>query len=355
MEYRARILTCITLLLLAPVARSDEFVPPSVLPAGVECPPTATEVLIEPAPLWSSPWTVTVELGVGGGDLPGRLVPPPGFRPSRSFLFPLPSADLNGFINPRVALSYDLAPLVPGELGVAWQAFSGEGEAILLGYDPLAALVLPAIERLRRRDAAELWPALLLRPTPAQNALLRSRADVNLFDVTYSTWIGSDPAPVSARAGVQLRVGARLGTFFNDDRATAFGYEQWVSNWFAGAGPMAGVTGELPIGWAFAGRQQALFLGVDGGVLFGHTEQTFRETDLISRNPAYREARVCGDRSVPFLNVEAGLKSGANWGDRLSSRSASGTHGTGASATWARRGWTSRRSRCSSGWTTGSK
>jgi hypothetical protein len=320
MHHRALTLVCcVVLSFLTPAARADDIVPPSVLPAGVECPPTATEVLIEPAPLRPSPWTATVEIGVGGGDLPGRLIPPRGFRPSRPFLFPLPSADLGGFINPRVALSYDFAPLVPGELGVAWQAFSGEGDAILLGYDPLAALVLPAIER-RRRTAAEVWPALLLRATPAQNALLRSRADVNLFDVTYSAWLGSEPPPVGARAGVQLRVGVRLGTFFNDDRATAVGYEQWVSNWFAGAGPMAGLTGELPIGWAFMGRQQALFLGVDGGVLFGRTEQTFRETDLISLYPAYREACVCGDRSVPFLNVEAGLKCGPNWGDRFGSR-----------------------------------
>ena len=79
-----------------------------------------------------------------------------------------------------------------------------------------------------------------------------------------------------------------------------------------------GLTGELPIGWELNGRRQALFLGVDGGVLFGHAEQTFRETDLFADR--YREVRVCGDESVPFLNVEAGLRSGTGWADRLSSR-----------------------------------
>jgi hypothetical protein len=307
----ARVLGLLAAALLPATAagQADLPAPPSVLPFAETVPPSpaAVEVLAGPYPLRPPPWTVTAEIGVGGGDFSGTVIPPRGFKPSRPYHFPLPSARLDGFVNPRVAIARDLAPLVPGVLGVEWQGFSAEGEAILFGYDPVAAVILPVIERARRRGKADLYPALLIRPTPAHTAHLRSRADINLLDATYTDVLWERWDAVHPSTVVRWKVGGRLGGFFNDDQAVAFGYDQWVSNWYIGAGPLVGLSADVPLDPQIVSGMQALFVGVDGGVLFGRNRQRFRETDLFADRPRYREAVVCGDRAVPFLSVEAGV------------------------------------------------
>ncbi len=270
--------------------------PPPPPPVVIEPPPPpAVEVLTDPPLPWRMPWTISADLGVGDGGMYGTLAPPPGFHPTRRAVFPLPSARLDGFVNPRITLGYDLAPLVPGTLAVTWDAFFAEGDDLLIGPPPPG------------------------HAFPTVDALLRSRADVNLVDLTYSAVLWSGVRNDGPGATLAVKVGGRLGGFYTDDRAEGYGYGQWVSNWFFGAGPLVGLRGELPFGLSIAGRRPVLFAGVDGGVLFGRDHQTFREADLFARR-AYREACMCGDRSVPFLSAEAGVATRPGPDDRWRSR-----------------------------------
>lgn len=299
--------------------KAPELVPPPVIPVqaveAVPGEPSTTAILVD-GPIVTPQWTLTAEIGGGWGGLSGRLRPPAGSRLFRPALFPVPRAELDGFFNPRVAIGYELFT-APGELTLSWQSITSSGEAILLGYDPLAAMFLGYMKKARDKDERGLVPALAMRASPSTNAILTSRVDAQLVDLTYAHEVWRDTRGIGSGPSLKVKLGGRLGTFFNDDRAISVGYDQWVSNYFLGAGPIVGLRGDVPgLGERAGERQGRLYLGVDGGVLFGEATQRFRETDLYAP-VAYRETAVTADQSVPFLSVEVGSTSHFGVEDRF--------------------------------------
>ena len=282
-------------------------------------------------PGYRPPFTLGLEIGAGVGGFYGSLRSPPGFAPNRPLLFPIPSAPLDAVFAARAGFSYELARFLPGQVRVGWEHYGGQGEAILFGYDPMGALFLRNLKDIQndyddrtshdehdphadhryhdyRDDIIDMdIPQLLMRDSPAETAIVRSRVDVNLIDFAYTLPLFGPDQDCGPGLAVWAKVGSRAGWFYADDRAVGSGYAQTVSNWYSGVGPVAGVRTDILYGDPVAGRRPALSLAVDGGVLFGESRVRFREVDLSAPNPVYREAAVTGERDVPFVSAELSL------------------------------------------------
>lgn len=273
--------------------------PPQVIPQD-----RPAEVLVEEVP--RTRWLLDAELGAGLLELPGTLVPPSNFQPAKSLLFPFPSAKLTSNIAARVAFGYEFERF-PGTIEAAWEGYSAEGKAMLLGSDPTAAALIPLLEQYRQNSSdPDSLPTVMMRNVIGLPADLRSRATATLADLVYKHRIWT---PREARGVTfQLLAGARYGNFFSDDLAEGYGYRQWVSNSFSGVGPIGGFRIEKKLRNGFAGNEGSVFFGFAAGTLFGDITQRFREFDPYPV-PRYTETVSTGSRSVPFLTTELGLSS----------------------------------------------
>src|SRR5439155_9662387 len=127
-------------------------------------------------------------------------------------LIQLPTAELDWAGSPRFELGYRLAECF-GAFSVAYRFFSTEGEAALPNFD-------------------------------LDGGLLRSRLDVNVVDLDYS----SRELSLGPNWDMQWRVGVRFGDVFFDSHAESLFFEQRASNNFFGAGPHVGLHLGRPLG-----------------------------------------------------------------------------------------------------------
>jgi hypothetical protein len=129
----------------------------------------------------------------------------------------------------------------------------------------------------------------------------RSRLNVNIFDLDYATarW---EPFP---RWDMQLRVGARLGSFFYDSNISNDALLVSASNYYIGGGPHFGVDVHRCIvlvpGLAAYGR-------LDGTVLVGQISQKFAEQfNFPDGTVARGENDFTKTQTVPGLTAQLGL------------------------------------------------
>jgi hypothetical protein len=325
-----------SLLLVASVAVAQP--PAEVTPP----PPEVIEAAVSPVATLTAPRVaVGVEFGTVFGDWgvwrPGRLVPSQAFA-VRQPLFPIPVAeyhhdiDANLSLTARVSAAYTLDRLPLTVIG-SWETYQRHAETLLLGYDPLTATLMSALNHYNARvrennrrssddeavpyagfDYGDLpegdhrkFPRLQMRSIPSDAHRLRSRVAVNVTDITlaYKVWTPREAAGVEYR----LLAGGRYGGFFADDRAAGAGYEQSASSWFAGYGPHGGLRADwhlTPI--ADRDARIGFWLDARGGALFGRATQRFREIDQLWGGAApFRELVQSADRTVPFLATELGV------------------------------------------------
>jgi hypothetical protein len=141
---------------------------------------------------------------------------------------------------------------------------------------------------------------------PLGDGFLRSRLNVNVVDLDYST---QEIPLVTTEPGqfwdAKFFVGARIAGVFFDSRAEGFILEQRTANNFFGAGPQVGMEiyryfKEAP-GLALYGR-------IEPSVVIGRIHQRFEENVFIDGVPVLGgSTSVRGSQAVPILEVQAGL------------------------------------------------
>jgi hypothetical protein len=135
--------------------------------------------------------------------------------------------------------------------------------------------------------------------TPFGNAAVKSRLDINEFNLDYATATYS-PLP---RYDLKFRIGVRLATVYLDSQASeAVAFER-ASSYFVGAGPSARVDferrfQELP--------ELGIFLRADGAVLIGQVRQKFSQSfGPAEEESAFLEAQKT--QTAGLLRLQAGL------------------------------------------------
>jgi hypothetical protein len=130
----------------------------------------------------------------------------------------------------------------------------------------------------------------------------RSRLDVNIFDFDYAT----TRFEVYRQLELQLRLGARLGSFFYDAQIANDFLGQRATNYFLGAGPHFAVDAYRHI-VLIPGLD--LFARLDGTVLIGQSKQTFAEqfTAADGTTIAALDSSVRHTQAVPGVLFQAGL------------------------------------------------
>ena len=304
----------------AELAKSPPMLASTELPKlpetiGEPVPIVVDEQPPEPIELVSRRFFANADLGVAGVSGTGKLKPSRGFG-NRSILFPMPSAELDAAITTRIEFGYNFEKL-PLTLTLGWEHFSTQGQAILVGYDSVAANYLDDINRLRdeNRDVDNRrWTQfdrddelpVLMRAVPSDAHRLRTRSTGHVAEGVLSYSLPG--RKLGARTVVhRILAGVRYGAFFADDRAIGAGYEQSASSWFDGVGPVLGLRRE-----AFGTSSgTGVYFDVRGGALIGQSRTRFREIDTVFNfgAPAFREQQFRSDRAVPFLSAETGISS----------------------------------------------
>jgi hypothetical protein len=151
--------------------------------------------------------------------------------------FHVPQASLDFTVSPEFVVGYHL-PDSLGDLQLGYRFLVTEGKT---------------------NELADFGPASI-----------KSRLDINQVDLDYATATYS-PLP---RYELKFRLGARLAVIYLDSSASDTFNFQEQSNYFVGAGPMAGIDFErrfmeLP--------DLGLFVRLDGAVLTGQIRQKYRD------------------------------------------------------------------------------
>jgi hypothetical protein len=248
---------------------------PVFVPAAPALPPPTGGVLLPEGCPTGDVLFFSVELGVLAptvkNELMGSIVHPDG---SVDSIQP-PRADLSWTVSPRFDIGY-LLPDQQGEfsLGYRFLVTDGTGDTVINGVD----------------------------------FATRSRLNVNLFDLDYATAPCRDVLP---HLDSQLRVGARLGSFFYDSRIQNDALAVSASNNFLGAGPHFGADVERRIVLV---PGLGLFARADGAVLIGQIKQNFSETFTAPDGAtATAGASVRHTQTVEALTLEAGVSYTPQW------------------------------------------
>ncbi|HLJ95500.1 MAG TPA: Lpg1974 family pore-forming outer membrane protein [Gemmataceae bacterium] len=233
---------------------------------------------LDPPPLPPPGWFADLDIGIVAAHVKNRLtelVTLPGRTPDTVHIG---SAELNWAASPRFEVGRRL-PSGFGEFSIAYRFFSTEGSG--------------------------------LSPAPDGLAALKSRLDVNVGDLDYS----SRELSLLPHWGMKWRFGIRaVGAFFDSRSAEPVAvatagsgvFERQTSNNFWGFGPHMGL--ELARRWeesglAFVGR-------VDGATILGRLEQHFFEETTPIGPTGEVLAAGTNDRAsqdVPMLTWSLGL------------------------------------------------
>jgi hypothetical protein len=130
---------------------------------------------------------------------------------------------------------------------------------------------------------------------------LRSRLNINIFDLDYRTTI-FEPLP---RLQVQGIIGARLGTSFYDTQLSGAATDTHETNYYVAAGPHAAIdlNRRIPLVPGLA-----LVAKIDGAILVGDDEQRFSTTTFDAfGNGTSSELTYRHTVTSEMLAIEAGL------------------------------------------------
>jgi len=194
----------------------------------------------------------------------------------------LPTASLG--VSAPLILNFQFDADRFGELNFSYKLLVGEGQRLVIGLDPMGL------------------------------AVLRSRLDMNVVDLTFAS-AGYTPLwnllwfdhrdPQKPLWGVRWDLGARLATWFHDSRLDGPTITRRVSSSFIGGGPHVGLTLHRVLG----DTGIEAFLHSDFGTNLGSVNQQFSElvTDGLGNPLGYGYVRREDFRWVPTLRAEAGL------------------------------------------------
>jgi hypothetical protein len=209
-------------------------------------------------------WLAAVDVDPLGPHIKNRLsaaVP----TPAGTDTVHLPTADLAWTVAPCFELGYRF-PEGTGALLLSYRFVEASGSATIAAFDPSGG-----------------------------PAALRSRLDVNVLDVDYS----SHELSLGPGWDMTWLVGVRVASLYFDSEAASPALAQHETNHFAGAGPHVGL--EL---WRCLGDSGlALFGRADAAFLFGPIHETFAETTAGGAGQTTMDQR----QGLPVLSVDAGL------------------------------------------------
>ena len=193
----------------------------------------------------------------------------------------LPSAPLHFTAAPTFNLRFGFRDL--GEVGVSYRLLASEGTSTVVGLDPAGV------------------------------ASLRSRLDMQVFDLNYyathdaGIWWGilsqlDNTNWHPSRWNVNWDVGMRLASVYFDSRALGPTIDQRVSNYYFGAGPRVGLTLTRALGESSI----AFYSRLDTSAIMGAVQQRFSELAAPAGAPAafgYTSQRM--GQAVPMLNARS--------------------------------------------------
>jgi hypothetical protein len=228
----------------------------------------------EPSPGWFA----DLEIGLVGPHVRNHLNSPVLVRTPTPFIdqVRLPTAHLDWVGSPAIDIGYRL-PDGWGAFVFSYRSIVSEGRDLLLDFDP-------------NGDAG-----------------LKSRLNVNVFDLAYA----GHPCSLSPLWDLQWKAGVRVASVYFDSRAIGPVFTQSVSNNFVGAGPLASVE----VARRFADAPElAVFGRLEGSLLVGGDHQGFAETVRDDNGSAFGGA-VSGSSTqvVPVLALRVGLSYTPPW------------------------------------------
>jgi hypothetical protein len=226
--------------------------------------------LLDPACAPHPGWFGAVELDLVNVHIKNGLVAPVAIAGGVDTVH-LPTADLEWTASPRFELGYRLSEGF-GEFVLGYRSLVTEGRAVIPAFDGFG------------------------------DGFLNSRLNLNAVDLTYA----SREYSLQPDLGMKWRVGVRLGNVYFDSRAVGLFAEERTSNWFLGAGPVAGLDLEKRFCNVPGLR---LFTRLEGATLLGRVQQSFEEVvdttgfgDLLGGATTNH-----GSQAVPILHFQAGV------------------------------------------------
>jgi len=224
--------------------------------------------LLEPA-IAPPGWVIAIEAGLFKphikGNVSGRV------NVGGLFIDPtvqLPNAALDWAAGPRIELGYRF-PQALGEILVAYRSLVSEGEAFVIGMDPVG-------------------------PVP-----LHSRLNLNVLDLDYA----QRECGMGPQWDMKWKAGARLASVYYDSRAVGPLVERRVSNSYLGAGPHAGL--EL---WRYLGCSGLSVYGrVEGAALWGQLGQDYGEAVALAGSRIGGASRLSETQGVLLVDFQCGL------------------------------------------------
>ena len=248
--------------------------PPAPAPPPLDRPYFRNDPLLDPPELSSPGWFLETEVGLVFPHVRNQLsnAVPTAVGP---ITVQLPSAGLGLTAAPRFEAGYRL-PSGFGEVSVGYRFLVGEGTETSAEPDGLHSV--------------------------------RSRLDVNQFDLTYA----SRELSLWPHWDMKWSLGLRLAYVFFDSRgerpidpATGL-FETRLSNFYVGFGPHTG----LELARRLEGMGLSLVSRVDFAALMGRIRQDY-EADLASAaggGPLAGLSSISSSQTVPTVNAQAGLR-----------------------------------------------
>jgi hypothetical protein len=220
-------------------------------------------------PAWAPPgWFAALEIDPVGPHIKNQLTGAVASAAGTNQVS-LPSADQGWTVAPRFEVGYRLDQGA-GELLASYRFVESAGVDTLSPFAPGGA------------------------------ASLRSRLDVNVFDLDYAS------REFSLGPGWDLKwlAGVRVASLFLDSQAANSVLAQRTANHFVGAGPNAALELWRSLGYSGLG----LFGRLDFAMLFGPVHQAFEETATVAGGqPVTGETLLQVTDAVQVLCVEVGL------------------------------------------------
>jgi hypothetical protein len=215
------------------------------------------------------------------------------------FLAPVPAgfADINAggldsIASGRAVLGYRLTGGW-GEFTLTGRGAAGDHQTVLLHGDPVLAALL------QQRNDSNVT-IRLADPGSTGSSWLTTRLDLSSFDFGY----GRHEAFFGPLWDLRWQVGGRFVTFFTDDRRQGPDSFLQAANHYDGSGPLLGVGLTRFLTAPNGGFCGTLYTHAEGSVLFGQSQQSFREIGPGEVSLVDREQH---GQTVPTMELEIGV------------------------------------------------
>ena len=223
-------------------------------------------------------WFTNLEFDLLGPHISNHLASPVNVA-GITDIVELPTAQLEWVGAPSIEVGYRMAGGL-GEFTFAYRSIVSTGRALAVDFEG-----------------------------PGNDGFLRSRLNMNIFDLTY----GTREYSLAPLWDLNWKVGVRIASIYFDSLATGIFLEQRESSNFVGAGPIAG----FEVARRFEGWPGiAAFGRLDGALLVGNVHQAFEETVDFTSIGGSLMGGATDDNStqvVPVLALRLGLSYTPPW------------------------------------------